>query len=840
MASPRLDIDAHVVRQLGEELITDAEQALLELVKNAYDADAEWCNVVIDTGHVEQVEREVQEEPDESNKAKPPPNKSRSLVGRITVEDNGCGMPQSVIERGWLTLSISLKREMKARGDVTKRFKRTPLGDKGLGRIGTMKLGNRLVIRTFYAADKPGKKVTFFWNDCQSGKPLGNVPVTIESLPKNGKTGTTIEICGLSDPDYWKGESQRKRLEMKLSTLISPFKSFDKFTVALESNGCAIDLVSFPSRFFDTALGNFDFVWDNGRLDLKGRFKMDLLRGSGAESEFFEHNLVPDNGKDFLDYLLKSNIAKQFKIKASTSKKWFVEFSDSPEWSDIAEKVLRPSPCTDPGPFLGEVHMFGFGRPTDDIQAVAKGTRDYARQVKDLSGIYVYRDNFRIRLGDDWLHLGEAWTSGGSYYGLRPRNTLGFFAVTSRDNPDLVEKSDREGFVGNPARTGFQLIAEKVKDFANDALEALRRCYNEYRREKRAEDGHPAKVLSAREGAKEIAELMQVSAQVNRKLKESTSARTSTLKKARSQLKDAMSSKAVNESLRQEFASALEQIEGLIAQVSSETEEVQAVLSQFADKEKYLCVIQDRFEQLEGQISEVYETVGLGLAAQALAHEIHPSIDEISSCIRGLNTRLKKLGVQDSKVAGDLEYVRSHAVMIGKKLAFIDPMLRTFRETKHEIVLSRFLKEFFALRNERFNGFGISTHLVCEKGHDIQVKMNKGRLSQIIDNLARNSEYWLRKTAMLGQRSPFEIHAELSSQRLTFWDNGPGIRPAMEEVCFDIFVTDKPKGEGHGLGLFITRQLLEEQNCRIFLSDERNAKGRLFKFVVDFSGVLQE
>ena len=39
----KLKIDAHVVRQLGEELISDPEQAILELVKNSYDADSPWC-----------------------------------------------------------------------------------------------------------------------------------------------------------------------------------------------------------------------------------------------------------------------------------------------------------------------------------------------------------------------------------------------------------------------------------------------------------------------------------------------------------------------------------------------------------------------------------------------------------------------------------------------------------------------------------------------------------------------------------------------------------------------------------------------------------------------------
>ena len=46
---PRFEINAAVVFRLGEELITDVVQALVELVKNSYDADATWVNVTIDT-----------------------------------------------------------------------------------------------------------------------------------------------------------------------------------------------------------------------------------------------------------------------------------------------------------------------------------------------------------------------------------------------------------------------------------------------------------------------------------------------------------------------------------------------------------------------------------------------------------------------------------------------------------------------------------------------------------------------------------------------------------------------------------------------------------------------
>ena len=45
----RFDINPHVIRQLGEELVPDEMTALVELVKNAYDADADYVKIDINT-----------------------------------------------------------------------------------------------------------------------------------------------------------------------------------------------------------------------------------------------------------------------------------------------------------------------------------------------------------------------------------------------------------------------------------------------------------------------------------------------------------------------------------------------------------------------------------------------------------------------------------------------------------------------------------------------------------------------------------------------------------------------------------------------------------------------
>src|SRR5687768_6494866 len=129
----RLRIDAHALVQLGEQLITDDEQALLELVKNSYDADADWAKIKVSSDYIPLPERDHA------------PAEARGL---IEITDNGIGMDEEGIRKGWLLISLSLKREQKASGTRTKKHKRLPLGDKGLGRLGTMKLGKCLSVET--------------------------------------------------------------------------------------------------------------------------------------------------------------------------------------------------------------------------------------------------------------------------------------------------------------------------------------------------------------------------------------------------------------------------------------------------------------------------------------------------------------------------------------------------------------------------------------------------------------------------------------------------------------------------------------------------------------------
>src|SRR5690554_5801817 len=119
------DITPHIVKQLGEQLVPDEVTALLELIKNSYDADASYVSIEINTNGEYTKEKLFY------------PNRK----GFIVVEDDGFGMDEKTIMKSWLLISYSNKRALNGVKEKTPNG-RTPLGEKGLGRLSTQRLAD--------------------------------------------------------------------------------------------------------------------------------------------------------------------------------------------------------------------------------------------------------------------------------------------------------------------------------------------------------------------------------------------------------------------------------------------------------------------------------------------------------------------------------------------------------------------------------------------------------------------------------------------------------------------------------------------------------------------------
>ncbi|MDE0450935.1 MAG: ATP-binding protein [Gammaproteobacteria bacterium] len=853
----RFDINAAVVFRLGEELITDVVQALVELVKNSYDADATWVNVTINTKGANALGRHYVD-----------------AKGTILVEDNGHGMDEGALRGGWMTIANSPKREQKAAGRESRRG-RTPIGDKGLGRLGSQRLAKNVEIFTrAQGAPETEQYVGFSWADFRETSKLGNVPVRWERTRNGvGEPGTRLLLSGLRETEVWQTEDKLKELQRRLSGMISPFEEVRDFRVQVEVDGKPLELAEIARRLRETAQLRYTFEFDGESLRVRGFGRLNYFRpGTKRDQQALKDIVKKDEGKAFFEFLAsRTGKGRPPRLCRSDREGWFVEFGteraldDLPgvrrenqveredqqelkleqgkelEKKELEKKELEKKEPINPGPFRGEVDAVSL-EAGDAREAKLGNVTEYRQLVGDLAGIRVYRDGFGIRVGEDWLGLGRQWTGGRSYYGLRPGNVLGFVAISARKNPDLVETTSREGFQETPHfENFFGLLSEFVR-FAGDAQEFLRRGTVDFLKEHRdreagvePDDDHST--ITRRIGAV-AGQLFDHKRLVERQvgsLRKATAGAAKTLGEVRGELVQMGPEDG-------RVLQAIAELEGEIEKASNAEVQIRRQVTEALAQASELKVTQEvldrRWETFNEHVSALYESVSLGLTAEVLSHEINNIADRLAEKSVAVLQEARKGMIGRATVVAYVEQVRSSVAGMRKQLAHMTPSLRYVREMREPIDVPIFLAELVEFYAAKLAVNGIEMTVAGESPGSFVVRMNKGKLTQVFDNVVLNAEYWLKEAIRAGAIRRGEITIVVDAPRVRIGDNGRGVEESVEEELFEAFVTMKRKGEGRGLGLFVCRQLLESESCAIQLLPERNRRGRRYAFEIDLSGAV--
>jgi signal transduction histidine kinase len=189
MSTGNIRFSTDILRRLGEELNPSIDQGVLELVKNAYDADARTCIVQItnvDSGNL-----------------------------AISVRDDGNGMEQDDIISGWLVLGASRKKT-----NNKTPLGRVPAGNKGLGRLAALRLGDTASMTTVSRKARTKTSVVLDWDEFDRADLVEDVQVQILSEPIDEPSGTEIIISGLRKKI---GRMEVKRLARSMILLADPF-----------------------------------------------------------------------------------------------------------------------------------------------------------------------------------------------------------------------------------------------------------------------------------------------------------------------------------------------------------------------------------------------------------------------------------------------------------------------------------------------------------------------------------------------------------------------------------------------------------------------------------------
>jgi signal transduction histidine kinase len=812
---PHLSISSHVVVQLGEELVTDVEQALLELAKNAYDADSETCEIVIEPDWVltsthpayEMLfgERADSERIDE-------------VVGRIQIIDQGDGLSESAVRDGWLRISASLKRPNLGAAKAKTTKGRTLVGDKGLGRLATMKIGTVLRLKTAVEGESAWRTVTFSWNSFTPDRTLEMVPVSEGYEPRSDTydKGTIIEIVGLRDRDRWDVDRIERELLPKLSSLITPFEETLSFSVTIRHGKHFFELSPLAPEVLNLAAARFEFSWDGSVLTQQAWIDETLFRGKeGAEARDSFESVFPAKADAFFHFLADPKRLGKRGIQRSSNGTWFIELMESEELQSLPTHKKLPG-AIDPGPFKAEFYYFLLLR--ENIQKLRTAGITSSEQMKAMAGIGIFRDGFRISTDRDWIGIAEGQTSGTSYYGLRPSNTVGYVTISNEYNPRLIEKSDREAFVDNPEFRGFMSINMKCRDHANGILEVLRRSFNLFRKEQFA--GSP----TFQTPKSLLASVASASDAQPRVLLDMESEFVSALERSLTNTRDQGDTESVKAGLRESAKQLFRRT----------AETVQQRSEQISSHSKALAI---HWEDTNEQNLRLIDAAAAGLSARSLAHELHQYVRQYREGVDQVSEKNKQY--KDPIIKSAVRLLSSTTRELGKTVSGIDPLLPGSRALKEKFLLYTAIANFVEARKDKASSRGIAIRF--EVGHspsDFEIRFSRSRFLQILENLFQNSLYWVKRGPP--GRPSQEIVVEATSNGFVWSDSGPGIKPSLEGTIFDAFVSDKPNDEGQGLGLHIITTFLELDRCAIRLTHDKNSLGRRYKFEVDLSSAKPE
>jgi len=507
------NVSARTARLIGRENVSSAEGALIELVKNSYDADAKTCVVYFDDlfaelprsttqDHLEKIitlvntpelsacyERQLFE--DEWIFSERLYNATFSKEQRIKIEetllksvklyilDDGDGMQEDVIEKAWMTIGTDNKHQ----NYFSEKTGRIKSGAKGIGRFALDRLGERctLLTKTYESIFTLAWQVD--WSDFdQQGATIDKVNAELGtskvSLAENLETlqnknidllelyrpekGTHIAVSALRDT--WTKE-YIERIYKELETLVPPTE-IGHFSIFLFSRAhpeyfgkvepaiCEDYDYKVHAEMNSDGLVSFNF---NRHEADPERITKELL-----ERDYFKNHKISKEDLCNRTYRYSKNIAEL--IPGIT------------EHKENIHSVI--------GPFEFTFYFLKRQSEKNDIATFLHRPYDSNIRKKWLdhnSGIRIYRDNFRVRpygeIGKsswDWLSLagrqaGDPSSLRTGRWKVSPNNISGAINISRISNLGLEDKSSREGMRENESFLIFtNLIETIIKEFEQD------------------------------------------------------------------------------------------------------------------------------------------------------------------------------------------------------------------------------------------------------------------------------------------------------------------------------------------------------------------------------------
>lgn len=416
---------ARLLSMLGDQLIKNEQIAVLELIKNSYDADADWVQLSFENFNEDG---------------------SASLNSKIVIEDNGEGMTKDIIEMSWMNPATPNKFSENGIVRYTKSKKRVVQGEKGIGRYAMLKLGRRIKMTTCpinsleeYSilidlapygdeclGEANGKRLFLdelsFDLQVSLRKEFCARTVSVGSHVFQGETnthGTKIEISDL------RGKWTKKKMESVSQSFVQFGDYFGDFIKTQKVQDFFIGVNCNGETFFDKGKG--DSITLDNLLETESVFKITSGKYSSlCKTITYNLNGIP---KKIDCYSSEFTGLKVFK-KA---------FYD--------DELKQYKEISDFGDFSFDFYIFDFNAKQPSKYALVPEAKEILKKHR----VYLLRDDVRVmpygEPTDDWLQIdmGRGTISAGAFFSND--QLVGRIQISKNNNPHLKDKTNREGLI---------------------------------------------------------------------------------------------------------------------------------------------------------------------------------------------------------------------------------------------------------------------------------------------------------------------------------------------------------------------------------------------------------
>ncbi|MEC6392441.1 sensor histidine kinase [Acinetobacter pittii] len=482
-------ITARTVLELGSELISSDIIAFYELIKNGFDARTKngveiKFDIVLSKTSYNQLIKKISKKKDlkletlqeliidslDKKASEYALNHFKQMINSastyeelltslekaviryntITISDTGEGMSEKDLINSYLVIGTPSRKKEVDKSIELGESASPYLGEKGIGRLSAMRLGEYLKVETARKIDTKVNILRINWrNFSDLDAMLDQIPVAPEQGAKKKTedwSGTSIIISDLTE--NWTENRVTEMAEYDFARLVDPFKNVtSRPRIAIFWNNIRKTIPHMPKDLLDLC-----------HAKVKGKYE--IIDNKPSVSCTFE---ALDLGFEHPRETDTINIALEDLQGLIAGK----------------DQHVDDSAFISVGPFDFEAYWYN-RRRLASVDGI--GEQKAVRELQQKwSGIMLFRDNFRVfpygEENDDWLKLDRKALRRKGYI-LNKTQFIGKVCISRNNNPYLVDQTNREGLRITPQQQVFlEVISYCIQDKLGDFIKDVERQY---------------------------------------------------------------------------------------------------------------------------------------------------------------------------------------------------------------------------------------------------------------------------------------------------------------------------------------------------------------------------